>query len=300
MKYNLIILYLIFSFSILNAQPIVLKVGNSWTYKDEERNYRYKHFITDSGFVFNNKTYFKVIRQDPDFFERQYLVRYDTNDSIYYYFNTIDSLDIPYYKKGLSFGDTIHFVLHTLPAFFYLVSETPGYVFNIPATIKWISIERFNQLTIEDELWAEEFGMLSNRDAITGNMWSSLVGCVIDGVVYGDTTVVTVEDYLPGIPTSYKLFQNYPNPFNPTTKIKYFIPRSTEYYSVLQNVILKVYDVLGNEVATLVNEPKEPGYYEVEFSIGSLGNSTEFASGVYIYRLTAGNFVANKKMIVIK
>ncbi|MGQ9643466.1 MAG: T9SS type A sorting domain-containing protein, partial [Ignavibacterium sp.] len=65
-------------------------------------------------------------------------------------------------------------------------------------------------------------------------------------------------------------------------------------------VILKVYDILGNEVATLVNEPKEPGYYEVEFSIGSFRNASELASGVYIYRLTAGNSVASRKMMLIK
>ena len=100
------------------------------------------------------------------------------------------------------------------------------------------------------------------------------------------------------LPTEYKLEQNYPNPFNPTTKIRYTIPRSTEYYSVLQNVILKVYDVLGNEVTTLVNEQKAPRYYEVDFSIS--GGASRLASGVYIYRLQAGNFISTKKMMVIK
>lgn len=93
------------------------------------------------------------------------------------------------------------------------------------------------------------------------------------------------------MPTDYKLEQNYPNPFNPTTKIRYSIPNLG---SELQNVNLTVYDILGNQIKTLVNEPKETGYHEIDF------NASTFASGVYIYRLTAGNFVSVKKMMVLK
>lgn len=96
------------------------------------------------------------------------------------------------------------------------------------------------------------------------------------------------------------LEQNYPNPFNPSTKIRYSIPPSTEYYSEQQNVTLKVYDILGNELATLVNEQKEPGNYVEDFSTLSYGNAFEFTSGVYIYRLKAGSFVSTKKMILLK
>jgi hypothetical protein len=99
------------------------------------------------------------------------------------------------------------------------------------------------------------------------------------------------------VPTEYKLEQNYPNPFNPTTKIRYSIPaspKSSPTERTLNEVTLKVYDILGNEVTTLVNEQKEPGYYEVDF------NASSFASGVYIYRLQAGSFFSTKKMMVIK
>ena len=95
-------------------------------------------------------------------------------------------------------------------------------------------------------------------------------------------------------PTEYKLEQNYPNPFNPATKIRYSIPNVTLSEVEGSRVVLKVYDILGNEVTTLINEQKEPGYYEVEFSASS------FASGVYIYRLQAGQFVSTKKMMVLK
>lgn len=98
-------------------------------------------------------------------------------------------------------------------------------------------------------------------------------------------------------PTEYKLEQNYPNPFNPATKIRYSIPASPKFFPkerTLNEVTLKVYDILGNEIVTLVNEQKEPGYYEVDF------NASSFASGVYIYRMQSGSFVSTKKMLVLK
>ncbi|HMN18866.1 MAG TPA: T9SS type A sorting domain-containing protein [Ignavibacteriaceae bacterium] len=101
-----------------------------------------------------------------------------------------------------------------------------------------------------------------------------------------------IEVELP--PMAFELYQNYPNPFNPTTKIKFTIPSRTEYYSVPQIVTLKVYDVLGNEVATLVNEEKAAGSYEVEF------NAARLSSGIYFYKLQAENFVETKKMLLVK
>ena len=88
-------------------------------------------------------------------------------------------------------------------------------------------------------------------------------------------------------PKEFKLEQNFPNPFNPTTRIQYQV-------SSISEVTLKVYDILGSEVATLVSEEQQVGYYEVKF------NSTNIASGMYIYRLQAGDFVSAKKMVVLK
>jgi hypothetical protein len=88
-------------------------------------------------------------------------------------------------------------------------------------------------------------------------------------------------------PNSYNLAQNYPNPFNPVTTIKYSIPESG-------NVSLKVYDILGNEVASLVNEEKAQGVYSVTFDASNL------SSGVYFYKLQSGSFVESRKMLLIK
>jgi len=89
------------------------------------------------------------------------------------------------------------------------------------------------------------------------------------------------------IPTSYNLSQNYPNPFNPTTSIQYAV-------SSMQFVSIKVYDVLGNEITTLVNEEKPTGIYEVEF------NTLDLPSGIYFYKIQAGNFIETKKMVLMK
>ncbi|AFH47897.1 PKD repeat protein [Ignavibacterium album JCM 16511] len=93
------------------------------------------------------------------------------------------------------------------------------------------------------------------------------------------------------IPSKFELHQNYPNPFNPTTKIKYRIPNVG---TGLALSVLKVYDLLGNEVATLVNEYKPAGSYEVEF------NGNNLASGIYFCRMQAGNYISIKKMMLLK
>ena len=96
------------------------------------------------------------------------------------------------------------------------------------------------------------------------------------------------------IPSEFNLSQNYPNPFNPTTKIKYSIPAVGSADLRSQQTMLKVYDILGREVATLVNQNQQPGNYEVTF------NATGLASGVYYYRLSANSNIKTNKMILIR
>ncbi len=98
-------------------------------------------------------------------------------------------------------------------------------------------------------------------------------------------------------PRSFELFQNYPNPFNPLTKIKFIIPLVETTRRVVFTT-LKVYDVLGNEIATLVNEELSAGEYEVEFNPES--SIKHPASGIYFYQMRAGSFVQTKKMILLR
>ena len=90
-----------------------------------------------------------------------------------------------------------------------------------------------------------------------------------------------------GTVKGFSLSQNYPNPFNSTTNIQYSI-------NTKQFVVLKVYDVLGNEIVTLINEYKTAGMYSVQFTTHNL------ASGIYFYKLQAGDFVQSKKMILLR
>jgi predicted secreted protein len=100
--------------------------------------------------------------------------------------------------------------------------------------------------------------------------------------------------------SDFLLEQNYPNPFNPTTKIKFSIPSVTLRQAQSDiTVTLRVFDVLGNEVATLVNEVKQPGTYEVEFNVAQVYRP-ELSSGIYFYQLKAGEFTQTKKMLLLK
>jgi hypothetical protein len=97
-------------------------------------------------------------------------------------------------------------------------------------------------------------------------------------------------------PFAFHLAQNYPNPFNPSTVIAYTIPEGgdSRKNEVGRKITLIVYDILGREVVTLVNEVKQPGNYSVRFDAGTR------ASGLYLYRLTAGGFTQTKAMMLVK
>ena len=95
-------------------------------------------------------------------------------------------------------------------------------------------------------------------------------------------------------PDVFSLEQNYPNPFNPVTTIKYSIPNNAVETQHAASVQLKIYNLLGQETATLVNKNQEAGFYEVKF------DGSQYASGVYIYRLEAGSYTAVKKMMLLK
>lgn len=122
-------------------------------------------------------------------------------------------------------------------------------------------------------------------DNTLGENWAASIGYGTPGKI--NDTYVNVEDEERILPTEYALMQNYPNPFNPTTSINYSIPKAS-------SVSLKVYDIIGNEVATLVNEFKNPGNYLVQF------DASKLSSGVYFYRIQADYFTSTKKLLLLK
>ena len=134
----------------------------------------------------------------------------------------------------------------------------------------------YNSSTID--LWDFTFSDKNNG-------WACGEGLILHGKL--DVPVSVYENKKKDFPSKFLLYQNFPNPFNPTTKINYSIPRRN-------NVVIKVYDLLGKELTTLVNEEKTPGDYEVTWSASNLPN------GVYFYRMQAGSFVETKKMFLVK
>ncbi len=122
---------------------------------------------------------------------------------------------------------------------------------------------------------------------VNGNANYALANIISDNTTLAKKNFNKVNFTGSEIPITYELSNNFPNPFNPSTTIRYQIPQDGI-------VTLKIYDILGSEVATLVNEEKLAGKYEVNFNASSL------ASGVYIYKIQAGSFVNSKKMILLK
>jgi hypothetical protein len=114
------------------------------------------------------------------------------------------------------------------------------------------------------------------------DLWIYKYGCKLV-----DDCINEVKVESPAVPIEFSLYQNYPNPFNPSTVIRYQLP-------VNSWVTLKIYNLLGQEIATLVNEFQDAGFKSVEWEAGEVG------SGVYFYKLTAGNYISTKKMILIR
>jgi hypothetical protein len=129
-----------------------------------------------------------------------------------------------------------------------------------------------------------------DKNVTTGTYKYRLKQIDFDGTFAYSNEIEVAVDFTP---KGFVLYQNYPNPFNPTTTIKYAIPSVASDFSP-SKLTLKVFDVLGKEVAALVNEEKQPGVYEVEFNAGSL------ASGTYLYKLQAGSNICTGKMLLLK
>ncbi len=147
----------------------------------------------------------------------------------------------------------------------------------------------WTQQTFDITNFANGTSQVKVRFRLSSDPSLQLTGWWVDDITItnycGSLVGITGND--PVLPSTFALGQNYPNPFNPATVIKYQLPRSS-------NVMIKVFDILGKEVTTLVNEKIEAGYHQVEFNGGNL------ASGLYLYKIEADGFTEVKKMMLIK
>ncbi len=183
------------------------------------------------------------------------------------------------------------------------VVDSSAFVWNEKRLIKTFN---YSSLYTYRKSYAQGIGIIRKDNEFDfGYSTDTLKGCVINGVVYGDTTITGIEEIKNEIPQRFVLYQNYPNPFNPTTTIKYALTPALSLGERVSAgrvrglyVTLKVYDILGREVATLVNEKQSPGTYTVTFDAKSTAGG--LPSGIYFYRLKAGNFSETKKMILLR
>ena len=300
-----ILFIILFTFTlnshIYSSLYFPLKVGNKFIFHCYEystpgpsENYDYSCNITKDTII-NNHKYYRVENYYPT---TSYWFRIDsltgslyyldTTNSCSFYFkdNLVDSLLMPLNGtsnscnqiKVTSIQDVIRWNKQSTEKVFYKEGGTV-----------WVTRTRiYNSFfgPIKREFTAYYSG-ISNVSRYT------LKGCIIDSVMYGDTVLVNVKNTNNRMPREFTLYQNYPNPFNPATKIRFDIKKS-ESRSQNSEVTLKIFDIMGKEVATLVNERLQAGTYETTFDGSGLN------SGVYFYRLTTDGYSETKRMLLIK
>lgn len=207
------------------------------------------------------------------------------------YSNPSKSLDTSYAIWRANLSENGHYELFTYIPFsnatyaLYKIYHKDGFdtvsINQKNYTNEWVSLGTFN-------FSAGNSGYVRLGDA-TGIAGQEIIFDAVKWSYLGPFVGVEEENKIPG---EYSLSQNYPNPFNPVTKIKFTIPSNVK--SQASNTTLKVYDVLGNEITLLVNELKQAGTYEIEFS------GTGLPSGIYFYRLIGDNFSETKKMLLLQ
>lgn len=283
-----------------------LQIGNKWIYErfDYSIDWNTGNTIIDTSYFQrrvlglenkpNGKKYYKI--DDYDFYTKLKFENFERIDSstglVYRYDSTLDSTDFECIVDDLMAEKGNQINSSRLYSYYNpigMIFENEDY-FN-----DWSSYRKRNGFSggsfgAEYYSLTQGFGLdsvfVSLIDAFDAHI--DIKGCVIDGVVYGDTTLTDIDGCTePLLPAHFVLDQNFPNPFNPTTKITWQSPVSAHQ-------TLKVYDMLGNEVATLVDEFRNAGIYEVDF------DASKLSSGVYFYQLKAGDFLQTKKMILIK
>ena len=201
------------------------------------------------------------------------------------------------FSSGTSFGSSvIHFIVveDVIYAGRNGISEHKNVMRKMVATPAGQSIQTSGTQSVSKSITLDQNWNAANTSVVVfiQNVDSKEVyqSATID---YNELTITDVNDESAAV-GSFKLQQNYPNPFNPATTIEYSIPVETQYIASLQSVYLKVYDILGTELVTLVNKQQAPGNYKIKFDASGL------PSGIYFYKLSYGTSTLTRKMMLIK
>jgi hypothetical protein len=281
-----------------------MKIGNVWIYHNTTTTpyytNQYSRSTIDSSIIYNGHKYYRFRS------ECRYISGYPPCSGTTYSFLRIDSLTGIIYQfiQGINHcpgllnllkSDSLQARLHDTVVncsfddiYFWVCADTSNQtVFGYSTPVKYFVCDYFEHYYTEK--YAKNIGRYDlYGGGVNGSMHNYLVGCVINNIVYGDTAFITgIKIVSSKIPETFSLSQNFPNPFNPKSNIKFQIAKSCE-------VKLVVFDALGREITTLVNEQLQPGTYEVEW------NGSKYPSGVYFYKLITSGYSETKKMVLIK
>jgi hypothetical protein len=270
-----------------------LQTGNIWEYAEDFTTYTYQTFIARDTLMPNGHTYAVMQSQ-------QWIVGYarQQGDTVFEY-SPMDSSDHLLYDFTRSPGDTIVNRIHYSTGGQYadttsMVLVATGTMRLFERNLRYWSFYKDIKPYIDDEVTATIVDSIGLYDLRPGfGPWEHLRGAKIDGIGYGLINAIENKNMLPA--GGYELVGNYPNPFNPKTRIRFTVGRVV----VPSNVRLVVYDLLGKEVAVLVNEQKPAGEYSVVWD-GKDSRGRQLSSGVYLCRLTAGSFTQTKQMVLVR
>ena len=276
------IFLLIFPIHVMLSQPVVypLHVGNCWQYDVSGWGPVSSARIEKDTLMPNGQHYAQIFYDATTvgYYERQ------AGNKVFLYNKQTQNEDL-WYDFSLSTGDTVNSIPNgsdTTDIFFSYYHVDTLFGTNRRQWGFWIDHARH---FIDDEQAIEITDSLGVTDITMCFGFSTLRGAIINGITYG--TVTNIGNNPEPFPSRFQLQQNYPNPFNPQTKISFSVPKESF-------ITLKIFDVLGREVATLMNEKKPVGEYSVPW------NADNVPSGVYFYKLLAGDFVETKKMVFVK
>jgi hypothetical protein len=280
-KLLFVIVFIIVNISIYSQALFPLNVGDKWRYWEYPSYFRIVENLEETV-LNNNKTYYHF---SSGAYYRQ------EGDSVYIFDFSLDD-EYLIFDFSAEVGDTLTNIQYSAEDTLHVFCSAKGTGNYLGLEAEWWSFSINQTQLIDDEITytvADSLGIVE--------IWSTWVdenitGAVINGITYGSiTNVENVEEPI----TDFRLEQNYPNPFNPTTTIKYSIPDVADAnFASTTQVLIKIFDVLGNEIAALVDEQKSPGIYEVTF------DGSNISSGIYFYQLRAGSFAETKKFVLMR
>ena len=263
-----------------------LKIGDKWFYQEQVEAYTNAltvEVIGDS--IINGKLYYLSQYLSPGSQTTYTLERIDTTDGRIY--RSIDGIDVPYYDfTAQTIGDSVLFDRGNNYEYGWVLgNQEPFNQWGINSTKNTYNVVIYGS-GFRIYNFVKGVGLYGDQGGEVLYTQTLLKGFMKDGIVYGDT-ILAVDSKKPETITNFNLEQNYPNPFNPTTIIKWELPKAS-------HVTLKIYNVIGQEVKTIVDKFENAGVHQKEFSASGL------SSGIYFYRLKAGSFIQTKKMIILK